>query len=161
MKKEYKSSEERIFAGFRRFSKILKKDEFSHHGKARLLSLLIENGAMLQRDLQEKAEITSSSASELLRKMEDHMLVTRKPDPNNAKGLIVEITEKGKEKAEEFENEKDAKTKKLFAALTEEEKIQLADMLDKIQASWYEEGLFYGDCKRHRRKQLGREFNQN
>ena len=157
MKKEYKSNEERIFAGFRRFSKILKKDEFSHHGKARILNLLIENGAMTQRQLQDTAEITSASASELLRKLEDHKLVTRRQDPNNAKGLIVEITEDGKKRAAEFDAEKDEKTKKLFAALTDEEKAQFADMLDKIQDSWYEEGLFYGDCKRHRKKQLGRE----
>ena len=112
---------------------------------------------MTQRQLQDTAEITSASVSELLRKLEDHKLVTRRQDPDNAKGLIVEITEDGKKRAAEFDAEKDEKTKKLFAALTDEEKAQFADMLDKIQDSWYEEGLFYGDCKRHRKKQLGRE----
>ena len=155
MKKEYSSNEERIFAGFRRFSKILKREEFGHHGKARILSILNEEGPKSQRDLQDEAEITSSSASELLKKMEEHGLVTRKADPANAKSLIVEITEAGKERAAALDAEKAEKTAKLFAALTEEEKAQFAAMLDKIQDAWYEEGMFYGDCKRHRNKQLG------
>ena len=155
MKKEYKSTEERIFAGFRRFSKILKREEFGHHGKARILNVLIEEGPMNQRALQDEVEITSSSASELLRKMEEHGLVSRTQDPENAKSLIVEITDAGRERAAALDAEKAEKTKKLFAALTEDEKKQFADMLDKIQDSWYEEGKFYGDCKRHRQKQLG------
>lgn len=154
MKKDYKSNEERIFAGFRRFNKILKREEFGHHGKTRILNLLVENGPMSQRDLQEEVEITSSSASELLKKMEDHGLVTRTPDPDNARSLIVEITEAGKAKAAELDAEKADKTAKLFEALTEEEKAQFAAMLDKIQDAWYEEGMFYGDSKRHREKQL-------
>ena len=156
MKKEYRSYEERIFAGFRRFNKILKRQEFGHHGQTRILNILTEKGPVSQRDLQDEVEITSSSASELLMKMEDHGLVKRTADPENAKSLIVEITEEGKKRAEQLNTEKAEKTKKLFAALTEEEKEQFAAMLDKIQDAWYEEGLFYGDSRRHRNKHLGR-----
>ena len=154
MKKTFNSNEERIFAGFRRFNKILKRNEFGHHGQTRILNLLMKTGPMAQRDLQEEVEITSSSASELLRKMEEHGLITRTPSPDNSRSLIVEITEQGKTRAEELNAEKADKTKKLFSALTDEEKAQFAAMLDKIQDSWYEQGLFYGDCKRHRNKQL-------
>lgn len=156
MKKEYRSNEERIFAGFRRFNKILKRQEFGHHGQTRILNILVEKGAVSQRDLQEEVEITSSSASELLTKMEDHGLIKRTPDPANAKSLIVEITEDGKKRAEQLNAEKAEKTKKLFAALSDAEKEQFAEMLDKIQASWYDEGLFYGDSRRHRNKHLGK-----
>ena len=155
MKTEYKTNEERIFAGFRRFSKILKREEFGHHGKARILNELLANGPISQKELQEKAEITSSSASELLRKMEDHGLVKRAADPDDARGLIVTITDEGKARAEALNAEKAEKTKQLFAALSEEEKEQFASMLDKIQASWYEEGKFYGDARRHHIKQVG------
>lgn len=154
MKKEYKSNEERIFAGFRRFNKILKREEFGHHGKARILNLLEENGPVSQRDLQEEIEITSSSASELLKKMEEHGLVKRSADPANARSLIVEITDAGKAKAAELNAEKAEKTAKLFAALSDEEKEQFAQMLDKIQDAWYKDGMFYGDSRRHRNKQL-------
>ena len=156
MKKEYRSNEERIFAGFRRFNKILKRQEFGHHGQTRILNILAEKGPVSQRDLQEEVEITSSSASELLTKMEDHGLVKRTADPANAKGLIVEITEEGRKRAEQLNAEKTEKTQKLFAALTDEEKEQFAAMLDKIQDAWYEEGMFYGDSRRHRNKHLGR-----
>lgn len=156
MKSNYKTTEERIFAGFRRLSKILKREEFGHHGKARILNVLMENGPMTQRALQDTVEITSSSASELLRKMDDHGLITRTQNPENAKGLIITITEEGKTRARALDAEKAEKTRQLFAALTEEEKESFAAMLDKIQNSWYEEGRFYGDSKRHREKQLKR-----
>lgn len=155
MKTEYKTTEERIFAGFRRFSKILKREEFGHHGKARILNELLESGPITQKELQEKVEITSSSASELLRKMEEHGLVTRAQDPEDARGLIVTITDEGKARAAALDAEKAEKTKQLFAALSEEEKEQFAAMLDKIQASWYEEGKFYGDARRHHIRQVG------
>ncbi len=122
MKKEYRSNEERIFAGFRRFNKILKREEFGHHGKTRILNILTESGPMSQRELQEE----------------------------------VEITDEGRQYAELLNKEKSDKTKKLFSALTEEEKEQFAAMLDKIQQSWYDEGLFYGDSRRHRIKHLGK-----
>ena len=160
MKTEYASNEERIFAGIRRFSNILKQEEFGHHGKTRILGVLLEKGPMTQKALQEEVEITSSSASELLKKMEDHGQISRVPDPENAKSLIVTITEEGKAKAEALKREKAEKAEKLFASLTEEEKEQLAGMLDKIQNSWYEEGRFYGDCKRHHIKQVGGNRNQ-
>ena len=156
MKKDYNSTEERIFAGFRRFSKILKREEFGHHGKARVLNILAKEGPMNQRDLQDEMEITSSSASDLLKKMEEHGFITRTANPSNAKAYIVEITDLGKEKNKELKKEKTKKTKALFSALTEEEKTQFADMLDKIQASWYEQGMFYSDCKRHHIKQVGK-----
>ncbi len=156
MEKSYKSNEERIFAGFRRFSKILKREEFGHHGKSRILNILVENGPMTQKRLQEEVEITSASASELLKKMEEHKLVKRTPDPASPKGLIVEITDEGRSICASLNEEKAGKSEKLFRALSEEEKKAFADMLDKIQKDWYEQGLFYGDCKRHREKQLGK-----
>ena len=156
MKTSYRTNEERIFAGIRRFSKILKREEFGHHGKARILNILLKNGPMSQKALQDEVEITSSSASELLRKMEDHGLITRSVDPENARGLIVAITDEGRAKAEALDSEKTEKAKKLFAALSEEEKEQLAGMLDKIQEAWYAEGKFYGDSKRHHIKHTGK-----
>ena len=151
MKKEYKNNDEKILAGFRRFGKILRLEAFGHHGKSRILSVLCAEGAMPQRKLQDEVEIASGSASELLKKMEEHGLITRTPDPDDSRGLIVEATDAGRELSERFAAEKSEKAKKLFSALTEEEKEQFAGMLDKIYDSWYEQGLFYGDCKRHRR----------
>ena len=151
MKRTYNSADERILAGFRRFSNILKREEFGHHGKARILSLLAKNGPMTQRNIQEEVEITSSSASEILTKMEDHRLITRRPDPDDSRGRIVTITEEGLKKNAEFAAEKKAKAQKLFNALSEDEKAVMASLFDKIQDSWYEEGLFYGDCRNHRK----------
>ena len=150
MQKNIENTEERILAGLRRCNKILRHGKFGHHGKARILGMLKENGPMTQKSLQEEAEIRSSSISELLKKMEEHGMVTRKPDPNDQRGLVVEITDKGTEIANEIRKEKGEKAHKFFGALTPEEQEQFANMLDKIQDSWREEGMFYGDAKRHR-----------
>ena len=150
MYKEYKNNDEKILAGFRRFSKILRHEaSFGHHGKTRILSVLCAEGPMAQRKLQDEVEITSGAASELLKKMEDHGLITRTADPDDSRGLIVEVTEAGREFNDRLAAEKSEKARNLFSALTEEEKEQFAGMLDKIYDSWREQGLFYGDCKRH------------
>ena len=149
MKKEYNNTDEKILAGFRRFSKILRQESFGHHGKARILNVLCSEGAMSQKELQDEVEISSGSASELLKKMEEHGLITRKPDANDSRGLIVEVTDAGKAMNETLNAEKSEKAKALFSALSEDEKEQFAGMLDKIYDSWREQGLFYGDCKRH------------
>ena len=150
MKKEYKNNDEKILAGFRHFSKILRHEaSFGHHGKTRILNVLCAEGAMTQKKLQDEVEIASGSASELLKKMEDHGLITRTTDPDDSRGLIVEVTEAGRELNDRLTAEKSEKAKKLFSALTEEEKEQFAGMLDKIYDSWREQGLFYGDCRRH------------
>ena len=152
MKKEYKNNDEKILAGFRRFNKILRHEAFGHHGKSRILSVLCFEGAMPQKALQDEVEIASGSASELLKKMEDHGLITRTPDPDDSRGLIVDVTDAGRELSDRLAAEKAEKAQKLFSALTEEEQEQFAGMLDKIYDSWYEQGLFYGDCKHHRMK---------
>lgn len=150
MKQNYNSTDERILAAFRRFNNVLKKEEFGHHGKARILNLLAEKGPMTQKNIQDEAEITSSSASEILKKMEDHGLISRAVDPKDSRGKIVSLTELGKEKCEGFRAEKQQKAETLFASLSSEEKESMAAMMDKIQADWYEKGLFYGDFKANR-----------
>ena len=151
MKKDYNNTDERILAGFRRFSKILRQEAFGHHGKARILNTLCAEGPISQKQLQDEVEISSGSASELLKKMEEHGLIVRKADPNDNRGLIVEVTDAGREMNDTLNAEKSEKAKALFSALTEEEKEQFAGMLDKIHDSWYEQNKFYGDRKRHRR----------
>ena len=118
MKTEYKTTEERIFAGFRRFNKILKREEFGHHGKSRILNELVLGGKMSQKELQEKVEITSSSASELLKKMEEHGLITRKASPEDSRGLIVEVTEEGKKMNDTLVSEKSEKAKALIDGIS-------------------------------------------
>ena len=151
MKKEYNNNDEKILAGFRRFSKILRLEAFGHHGKARILNVLCTEGPMSQKQLQDEVEISSGSASELLKKMEEHGLIERKTSPEDNRGLIVEVTAAGREMNDTLNVEKSEKAKALFSALTEDEKEQFSAMLDKIYDSWYEQNMFYGDAKRHRR----------
>ena len=83
--------------------------------------------------------------------MEDHGLVTRAADPADSRGLIITITEEGIAKDKEFKAEKLKKAQDLFAGLSEQEKDCMAALFDKIQEDWYAKGLFYGDCKAHKK----------
>ena len=111
MKKDYNNTDERILAGFRRFSKILRQEAFGHHGKARILNTLCAEGPISQKQLQDEVEISSGSASELLKKMEEHGLIVRKADPNDNRGLIVEVTDAGREMNDTLNAEKSEKAK--------------------------------------------------
>ena len=137
MKKEYKNNDEKILAGFRHFSKILRHEaSFGHHGKTRILNVLCAEGAMTQKKLQDEVEIASGSASELLKKMEDHGLITRTTDPDDSRGLIVEVTDAGRELNDRLAAEKSEKAKKLMEKGRNKSKVTILSRLkpDELKA---------------------------
>ncbi|MDO4290443.1 MAG: MarR family transcriptional regulator [Eggerthellaceae bacterium] len=108
-------------------------------GRARALVALSHHGAMSQRELAERLNIRSASASELLTKMEELGLVTRTPDENDRRAMLVELTEHGRQEAARIAAQREKADKNLFAVLTDEEKQQLESILGKLTPYWHEE----------------------
>lgn len=120
-------------------------------GRARVLDVLVNQGAMTQRDLAEQLDIRPSSVSELVAKMESAGLVSRVPDPDDGRAVTVELTEAGKEEAVVVQRKRIEDRKNLFAALSEDEKRSLIEMFGKLGDSWrgpHEEG--HRGCRDHR-----------
>ena len=101
--------------------------------QARLLSILTEyEGGVRQKVLAEEMRINPSSTSELISKLEGEGYVARTVDPDDKRATLIALTEVGRARAYELEDEKNEKFAKVFEALTEKEKEQLLKILEKL-----------------------------
>ncbi|MCO7190923.1 MULTISPECIES: MarR family transcriptional regulator [unclassified Pseudoalteromonas] len=76
--------------------------------------------------------LTSGSMTNRIDKLENKGLVTRNPDPNDRRGVMVAITEQGLTLIDEVISEHVAKGEELLSPLASEERTQLADLLRKL-----------------------------
>ena len=128
--------EERLMIMLGKCGVILKNEHCGHHGRGRILKVLLEKGTITQSELQDIIDIRSGSLSEILSKMEDKELIAREKDENDKRKVRIAITEKGKEAILLKEEEHKNKAKELFKAINEEEKKQLEVILSKLTKSW-------------------------
>ncbi len=137
-REEFKSlpQEDRLMIMLGKCGMILNSKHCSHNGKGRILKVLLEEGIMTQSDLQNTMDIRSGSLSEILSKMEDKQLITRKKDKDDKRKVKIKITEKGKETISLKEEEHKNKAKELFNSIDEEEQKQLELILSKLIKSW-------------------------
>lgn len=105
-------------------------------GQRRALIFLDEKKETSQRELQTKLDIQSSSLAEMLGKMENEGLVERRKDEDDARKVLIRLSEKGHQEAKRQKAQLDAIQLQLFATLTEEEKDELLHLLDKLNVYW-------------------------
>ena len=104
--------------------------------RERILGILLESeDGLRQKAIAEQMHIGPSSTSEFIDKLEQTGYIERRPDPDDGRATRIYLTEKGKARAYELEDERKERFANLFAALTEEEKEQLLALLDKLAAA--------------------------
>lgn len=108
----------------------------SEGGRASALAILSRHGAMTQAALAAKLDIRAASVSELLGKMEADGLVTRTTSVDDGRALVVELTEKGIQAANEVLERRRRADDDLFDALGDAEKAQLQSSLSTLAHSW-------------------------
>jgi len=113
-----------------------------NHGKGRrpaqerILYLLMKNRSMSQKELQEQMEIAQGSLSEILIKLENQGLVEKKKNPEDARSVILSLSEKGMAIAEENHKMWRESEEHLLDTLNEEEKESLRSICEKLIKSW-------------------------
>lgn len=107
-------------------------------GQARILNLLIENGEMSQRSIQDILDIKSGSLSEMVRKMEAEELISREKDAADRRNITIKITSKGMERAGENSRMLKKQEQVMFDSLSEQEQEQLYTLLKKLIDDWNE-----------------------
>ncbi len=106
-------------------------------GKQHVLSRLQKSGGHLsQRELQDHARISSAALSEVLAKLECKGLVTRARSKEDRRQMEITLTELGEAKAIERRECLEAFEAQSLACLSEEERLQLLDMLDRLVEHW-------------------------
>ena len=108
----------------------------------RVLRLLLRQGAMSQKDVQDRLEIQPGSVSELMGKLEMKGLIERVRDTDDRRKVLLSLTARGEAAAQEAE--KRSETKIDYGALDEGEQAQLCRLLEKLVNSWDEEALAEG-----------------
>lgn len=105
-------------------------------GQGRLLNTLFQQDGLTQKELSEILGIRPSSAGELVKKLEDRDLLTRKVNPKDRRVMNVFLTLKGRD----FIANKPSFQPVLFKGVTEEEKqvfnSVLLRMLDSLEQEY-------------------------
>lgn len=100
-------------------------------GQGRVLALLALHSPIAQRELAYLLGVRPQSMGELLAKLEGIGLIRRVADPQDARARLVELTDAGRAAADELAQRP---TVDPLAPLSDEERAQFADMLERIIA---------------------------
>ena len=102
----------------------------------RILIILHEGGKITQRALTERLGIQPGSASEVIAKLESAELITRTPSESDRRTADIQLTDKGKELASQAVNQRRRRHEEMFSCLSEDEKMELLTLLEKINTDW-------------------------
>ncbi len=129
--------EERLTHLLRRCNRVLyyhSEPGQQQHAVLRLLSA----GDASPRQVQEALGIRPGSASELITKLENKGLLTRRRRDTDRRSVALSLTERG---AEVLAHHVDCPAPALLDVLTPEEQEQLTALLEKLQRAWKESGV--------------------
>jgi DNA-binding MarR family transcriptional regulator len=104
------------------------------HGELKVL-LRLTRGARGQGDIARSLLVSTGTMTNQLDKLESAGLVRRHPDPNDRRGKLVEMTEKGHQTLDNYVSVQAKRESQLLSHLTPAEKKQLIDLLRKCLAS--------------------------
>jgi DNA-binding MarR family transcriptional regulator len=127
----------------------------ARHAQGHVLDILRERAPMSQRDLMETLNVRSASLSEILAKLERNGFIARERSERDNRGFILHATEQGRAMAEERGKEYLENAETIFAPLSDAERRQLGEFLQKIISSLEkdapEEDAEHGHGSGHRR----------
>lgn len=106
-----------------------------HRGQSRVLSILTQTNDVSQRDMAEALDVRPSSLTEMLLRMEQSGLISRRQDENDQRVMRISLTETGKQAATQSTASTRDVTAALFKSLTDEEQAQLLALIDKVNTS--------------------------
>ena len=87
------------------------------------------------RELADASMLSSSATTKRLDRLERAGLIVRKPDPNDRRGVSIELTPTGRKVIDAAYPQHMANEDRLLAPLTKTERRQLAGLLRKLLAS--------------------------
>ncbi|MDQ7092875.1 MarR family transcriptional regulator [Desulfosporosinus sp. PR] len=106
-----------------------------YRGQANLLLLILKNNGASQRELVEQLDIRPSSLTEMVTKMEQAGLITRRQDEKDQRVMRIYLTEAGRKAAEPLVGTTSDFINSIFISLTEEEKEQMLVITEKLCAT--------------------------
>ena len=104
--------------------------------RERILAVVLESGeeGLRQRDIAEQLGIHAPALTEQIDRLEAEHYLERCANPEDRRSTLVKLTEKGRARAYEVADERQARAASFTAGLSEEEKDLLIALLDKLLA---------------------------
>lgn len=119
---------------FDRIGRLLRPLDVSSAGGL-VLGLLRDNGALSPSELGERLIVTRATVTGLLDSLESKRFVRRTPNPNDRRGLLIEITPEGLKVLAEVRKVVHAEEKRWMSALEDRQLKKLISLLHVVQAS--------------------------
>lgn len=109
-----------------------------NHGEYRLLLRLTTRTAdnrMSAGDLSRALMLSSGAMTNRLDRLENAGLIRRVPDPRDRRGVLVELTDRGREQIDDAVTEQAAKEVDVLSGLSDKELVSLNKLLRKVLVS--------------------------
>ncbi len=103
-----------------------------HHGRGRLMSVLLRREGITQKELSEHLGVRPQSLSDTLLRLEEEGLICRERSETDKRELKLFLTDEGKSHAEEIRKKRTERAEKFFSVLSAEEKETLGVLLSKL-----------------------------
>lgn len=100
-------------------------------GQPKILEFLDEVGSAEQKTIAQFCEIEPATVGGILHRMEESGLVTRTREKNNRRSIVVKLTDKGKQIAEEIQHQFDKWEEIALEGFDEEQRKMFRDWLKK------------------------------
>lgn len=130
------STEEKITKLLRFCGRTLHQGMGGKCSQDRIIMILYKKGEMTQRDLTDIVGIKSGSMSEILGKIEERGLICRVKSEEDKRSVNIVLTKEGEREARAVREKRSAMEEKMYECLTEEEKICLTELLEKLADAW-------------------------
>ncbi|MBM6828855.1 MarR family transcriptional regulator [Anaerotignum lactatifermentans] len=101
-------------------------------GQPKVLEYLLMYGESNQKTIADYCEIEQATVGSILLRMEENGLILREKKAGNRRSLYVTLTEKGRKAAEEMELVFRESEEHVGGGLSEEERLQLRQLLDRL-----------------------------
>jgi DNA-binding MarR family transcriptional regulator len=99
----------------------------------KLLHELYEVNEISQRELQKKVNIDHAAVTRHLKQLEEKRMVIRRKNPDDQRFTYVQLSDEGRLRFIQYREEKKKFISDVLYGFKEEERVQLLDMLTRIQ----------------------------
>lgn len=105
-------------------------------GNGRIMRALYESGKISQSKLAEMIDIRPQSLTRALSSLEENGYICRRREENDRRIVTVSMTKEGKEHHRKIAKEREKQASLIFDCLSENEKDELARLLNKVISAY-------------------------
>ena len=99
----------------------------------RALRVLRHHGVMRLSELSDRLQIAARSTTEVVDALESRDLIGRRPDPDDRRATLVEVTEHGRSVLDAMRAARGTEAERAFGRLTRADRADLARILRKLR----------------------------